>query len=64
MGLDWRDVSGQVCIKLFILNEEFPDCFLVAFIAMASYTAYVFLPGHIVMLGHFVEYVLGSRTDT
>jgi len=39
------------------------NCFLIAFIAMASYTAYLFLPGHIVMLSHFIEYALGSRTD-
>ena len=31
---------------------------------MASYTAYVFMPGHIIMLGHFFEYLIsGSKVD-
>jgi len=43
------------------------NCFLMVFLAMASYTAYVFLPGHILMLGHFCQYIfksLSSTTDT
>lgn len=39
------------------------NCFLLAFVGMASYTAYIFLPGHLVMLGHFLEYIMGSRYE-
>jgi len=40
------------------------NCFLTIFFAMASYTAYVFLPGHIIMLGHFCEYVIKGLSST
>jgi len=42
------------------------NCLLVAVIAMASYTAYVFLPGHVAMLARFCEYVAGGflRVET
>jgi len=39
------------------------NCFLVAFVAMASYTAYLFLPGHIVMIGHFLQYLIGLKAE-
>ena len=40
------------------------DCFLVVFIALASCTAYIYLPGHLVMLGNFFSHLLGfSRHD-
>ncbi|XP_052276186.1 serine palmitoyltransferase small subunit A-like [Dreissena polymorpha] len=36
---------------------------LVAIIALAMYSAYVFLPGHAVMMVHFVEYLLNIVSD-
>lgn len=40
------------------------NCFLLALLGMASYTMYVFLPGHLVMLGHFFEYLISARDDS
>ena len=37
---------------------------LVAFIAMASYTAFLYLPGHVAMLEHFLDvYLLGGSPE-
>jgi len=59
-----RDLQlGLNCCSCYDLNSDATDCFLLAFIAMASYTAYVFLPGDIVMLGHFLQYLVGTRTE-
>ncbi|ESN95431.1 hypothetical protein HELRODRAFT_86817, partial [Helobdella robusta] len=35
------------------------NCFLLFFLSMATYTAYVFMPGHIIMLEHFFAYMFG-----
>lgn len=51
------------CCCCYNLDSDATDCFLLAFIAMASYTAYVFLPGDIVMLTHFLQYLAGTRSE-
>ncbi|XP_074662889.1 serine palmitoyltransferase small subunit A-like [Tubulanus polymorphus] len=37
---------------------------LVAIIAMAVYTTYIFLPGHAIMVIKFVKFVLGISNNT
>lgn len=37
---------------------------LVATIAIFLYSAYVFLPGHAVMMMHFFEYLFSSENDS
>lgn len=56
-----------LCTALYMLESwerAVFNCFLLAFIAMASYTAYVFLPADLVMLGHFLQYLAGTRSES
>ena len=40
------------------------DSLLVTFLGMASYTAYLYLPGHIVMIIRVCQYILGLSNAT
>lgn len=56
-------VICYIAAAVITLIHALSDCFLLAFIAMASYTAYVFLPGDIIQLGHLLQYLAGTRTE-